>query len=419
MTLPPKVLRIVAASPGDVKAERDVLGEVAEELNRGIAAVFGLRLEITRWETDSFPGFHAMGRQGLIDANLRIEGCDLLVGIFWKRFGTPVNGMDSGTEHEFRVAYKSWKTTGKPQIMLYFNQKPYMPVSKTDTDQQGKVLEFRDAFPEEGLWWKYKGKVEFEKAIRNHLTQFILQRATLESAETRSGAVEPETLIDAGSLRKPSRPGGEVARRPLHFIWIVDCSASMNDGGKIQALNASLQEVVPTLQAVARENPNSQLLMRVLSFSDGAQWHAAVPAPIEDFRWQDLHAGGGTDAGAALAMVADQLKIPPMSERSLPPVLVLLLDGAPTDDFDEGLRRLDKEPWGKKSVRIGIAIGSEADKEALKKFMGGNDRQPLEMHNASQLVKYMRWASTSVVGFSPLPPDITIPSPGEQDVDAW
>lgn len=416
MTTPPRILRIVAASPDDVRLERDVLWEVAEELNRGIAAVFGLRLEITRWETDSVPGFHAQGPQGLIDASLRIEDCDLLVGIFWKRFGTPVVGADSGTEHEFKVAYKSWRATGKPQIMIYFNQKPYMPNSKADTEQQARVLEFRDAFPGHGLWWKYKGKAEFEKAIRNHLTQFILRRATLEGVDARS--VEPETLAERHNFRKPLFPGGRLASRPLHFIWIVDCSASMDDGGKIQALNASLRQLVPHLLSVAQENPNAQLLMRVLSFSNGARWHVALPTPIENFHWEDLHADGGTDAGAALAMVADELKMPPMSHRSLPPVLVLLLDGTPTDDFDEGLSRLNKEPWGKKSVRIGIAIGRNADNIALQKFMGGSDRQPLQIHNAEQLLQYMRWASASVVGSSPLPPNIT-PSPGDQEVYVW
>ena len=52
------VLRIVVASPGDVQPERDALPAVLEDLNRGIAAAYGLRLELGRWETDAYPGFH-------------------------------------------------------------------------------------------------------------------------------------------------------------------------------------------------------------------------------------------------------------------------------------------------------------------------------------------------------------------------
>ena len=76
------VLRIIVASPGDGQAERDVLPVVLEELTRGIAAEHGLRLELGRWETDAYPGFHPQGPQGLIDPSLRIEDCDVLLGIF-------------------------------------------------------------------------------------------------------------------------------------------------------------------------------------------------------------------------------------------------------------------------------------------------------------------------------------------------
>ena len=108
------ILRIVVASPSDVQAERDALRTVLEELNQGIAGEHGLRLELARWETDAYPGFHPEGPQGLIDAILRIEDCDILIGIFWKRFGTPVQDANSGTEHEFRRAYEAWQQHAPP-----------------------------------------------------------------------------------------------------------------------------------------------------------------------------------------------------------------------------------------------------------------------------------------------------------------
>ncbi|MEZ4834079.1 MAG: hypothetical protein R2873_19210 [Caldilineaceae bacterium] len=43
-------------------------------------------------------------------------------------------------------------------------------------------------------------------------------------------------------------PGGALASRPLHFIWIADCSGSMGHGGKIQALNNAIREVIPHMQ---------------------------------------------------------------------------------------------------------------------------------------------------------------------------
>ncbi len=167
---PIQILRIVVASPGDVQAERDALTTVVEELNRGIAGDRSLRLELGRWETDAYPGFHPEGPQGLIDSVLNIQDCDVLIGIFWKRFGTPVKDAKSGTEHEFLRAYEAWQAQDRPQIMVYFNQKSYTPKSKAETDQWGQVLEFQERFPKEGLWWPYKGKAQFERLVRGHLT---------------------------------------------------------------------------------------------------------------------------------------------------------------------------------------------------------------------------------------------------------
>ncbi len=120
------------------------------------------------------------------------------------------------------------------------------------------------------------------------------------------------------------RPGGELASRPLHFIWIADSSGSMGDDGKIQSLNTAIREAVPHMKKVAEDNPNAQVLVRAVKFSNGAQWHISQPTPVADFAWADLTADGETDMGKGLELVAEQLKMPPMSDRALPPVLVLL-----------------------------------------------------------------------------------------------
>ena len=96
-----------------------------------------------------------------------------------------------------------------------------------------------------------------------------------------------------------------------------------------------------------------------------------------DFKWTDLQTEGVTDLSRALALVAEQLRIPPMSDRALPPVLVLISDGQPTDDFNKGLQALVNEPWGKKAVRIAIAIGEDADTKVLQKFIGHPELKPL------------------------------------------
>jgi uncharacterized protein YegL len=188
-----------------------------------------------------------------------------------------------------------------------------------------------------------------------------------------------------------------MATRPLHFIWIADCSGSMAVDGKIQALNNAIREAIPHMQGVADENPNADVLVRAVKFSTGAQWHISQPTPVQGFKWDDLSAGGVTDLGKALRMVAEQLHIPPMTDRALPPVLVLISDGQPTDDFAGGLQALLDLPWGRKAVRVAIAIGEDADLEVLQKFIAHSELQPLQAHNPEALVRYIKWVSTAVL----------------------
>lgn len=192
-------------------------------------------------------------------------------------------------------------------------------------------------------------------------------------------------------------PGGALSTRPLHFIWMVDTSGSMSYDGKIQALNNAIREAIPHMQQVAEDNPNAQVLIRSITFSSGASWNIPKPTPVAEFQWTDVKADGVTDLGNALFMVADQLRMPPMNERALPPVLVLLSDGQPTDEFDAGLKALMSEPWGQKAVRVAIAMGADADHDTLQKFIGNPSMRPLQANNPEALVRHIKWASTAVL----------------------
>jgi len=193
------------------------------------------------------------------------------------------------------------------------------------------------------------------------------------------------------------RPGGELATRPLHFIWVADCSISMKTNGKIEALNNAIKQTLPMMREVANENPNAEVLVRALKFSSGASWHIEDATPIDKFNWIDLDASGVTDMGEAFKLLKDALKIPPMTERALPPVIILLSDGQPTDKYREALKDLFKEPWAVKAVRIGIGIGKAANKKVLKEFINQEGIEPLQADNAYQLIEYIKWASTAVL----------------------
>jgi HEAT repeat protein len=225
-----RIMRIVVASPGDVQAERDTVPTVIDELNRGMAAERDLRLELYRWEADAYPGFHPAGPQGLIDPILRIEDCDILIGIFWKRFGTPTTDAQSGTEHEILCAFEAWRRNRRPQIMVYFNQQEYKLKSKEETDQQEQVLNFKRRFPKEGLWWEYNGETQFERLVRIHLTQFIRDQFPRQVG-AEAGAAQDAEGRSADELTKEylanlaERVGtiylfGEEEPRPLDKMFV-------------------------------------------------------------------------------------------------------------------------------------------------------------------------------------------------------
>ncbi len=209
------------------------------------------------------------------------------------------------------------------------------------------------------------------------------------------------------------RPGGEIATRELHFFWVVDCSGSMTIDGKMSQLNTAIREALPHMKSEAEENPHAKMIVKAIKFSNGASWHI-TDTPLEDFEWIDLEAKRDelTDMGSALTLVADQLKIPPMPDRGLPPVIALVSDGMPTDDFNKGLKDLLDQPWAKKALKIGIAIGKDAELAVLEKFMNDVERRPLTANNPDQLAKYIKWVSTVVIKAASAPPSAPAPAGG-------
>lgn len=288
--------------------------------------------------------------------------------------------------------------------------------------------------------------VQIAVAVGDEVDRSVLQRfighPELEplQANNAESLVRFVKWVSTSTLRIPTKgekimpklPGGPLARRPLHFIWIVDCSSSMY-GEKMQELNNAVREALPDMQKAAAENPNAEVKVRVVKFSSGASWQVANPVPVEQFRWEDLEANGVTDMGKALKIVAEQLDSKIMPQRALPPVLVLLSDGMPTDDVRAGLRDLMAQPWGKKAVRLAIAIGGDAEKSVLQRFIGHPELEPLQANNAESLVRFIKWVSTAVLKAASSPASQTqqgdsstnapqLSPPEEEDVeegDVW
>ncbi len=187
-----------------------------------------------------------------------------------------------------------------------------------------------------------------------------------------------------------------VQRRSLYLFLIIDCSNSMQ-GEKIKSLNYAVRGALPAMKKAADDNPEADVYIRVLTFSDGASWRGPA-TPLHDVVWEDISAAGLTDLGAALSLLAEELDPARLTGRILPPVLILVSDGQPTDDFREGFAKLESAPLCVAgAVRIAIAIGPDADLQILQAFIGPDGGAPLDARDAGELANRMRWASTVTI----------------------
>lgn len=195
------------------------------------------------------------------------------------------------------------------------------------------------------------------------------------------------------------RLGGALARKPLHFIFVLDVSGSMLRGGRIQALNNAISEVLPHLKDEARANPHAELLVRVLAFANEAQWVVEQPTPVDQLHWQRLDAvpKGFTELGSALQVLAEAMKQLESEATAYPPAIILVSDGRPTQasgvTFAEGLQDLLNTRWGEAAVRLALGVGRDADLNSMRRFVGSEDIPLLRADNPEQLVEYIVWAS--------------------------
>jgi hypothetical protein len=162
-----RIVTLFIASPGDVATERKHVADVAAGLNRNMAHERDVRFEVLDWKTDARPRLHEQGPQGPIDEDMPVGKCDIVVGILWKRFGTPIPAMgdETGSEHEIRSAIAAWRQSGKPEAVMCFNDAPYRPKDVAESRQATRVLELREEI--QCLQLAYEGADDFRDKIRD------------------------------------------------------------------------------------------------------------------------------------------------------------------------------------------------------------------------------------------------------------
>jgi hypothetical protein len=115
-----KIIRVFLASPGDLQDERRAAKTVVDEFNKLWADALGYHVELVGWE-DTISQY---GRpQATINQDL--ERCEVVVGMIWKRWGTSpskAGPFTSGFEEEFETSLKKRRTSGRPELALFFKE---------------------------------------------------------------------------------------------------------------------------------------------------------------------------------------------------------------------------------------------------------------------------------------------------------
>ncbi len=171
----------------------------------------------------------------------------------------------------------------------------------------------------------------------------------------------------------------QISRRMCPVIFLLDTSGSMS-GAPIGAVNAAIEGVLPELISMNESNADNEIKVAIMTFDFEAQWvtgeNDLVAPEVLKANWIDLNADGLTAMGAAFSELNKKLSVShgfmKRATGSVAPVLFLLSDGDPTDDFQAGLQELKKNNWYKVAVRVAIGYGDSND-DVLREFTGNNE----------------------------------------------
>lgn len=184
--------------------------------------------------------------------------------------------------------------------------------------------------------------------------------------------------------------------RPLPVIVLADTSGSMSVDGKIEALNKGLKDMISSFASESRLR--AEIQVSVITFG-GSQAGLNLPlTPAHQLQsFTPLVADGMTPLGGALSLVCEMIEdkdsIP---SRAYKPVIVLVSDGYPNDDWQGPFASLVNGERSSKATRLAMAIGADSDEIMLGDFTNDPEAPLFHAENARDIHRFFRAVTMSV-----------------------
>lgn len=168
------------------------------------------------WESHSAP---AMGDrpQGIINDQV-VRSCDMLIGAFWTRLGSPTGVEDSGTVEEIK-----WFLKNSKPVMLYYS-KAQVDLDSIDTTQLEILKEFKKSIRDKGIQEQYCSIDELKQKLSRHLT--IVMRGMSVGTVVNPSVVKEARASASESIAPPvvsSKPKASEGASE-EDIWLEDYS---------------------------------------------------------------------------------------------------------------------------------------------------------------------------------------------------
>ena len=171
----------------------------------------GQHISLWHWQRDLVPALHPAGAQGLTDSQMKVEDLDLVIGVFWSTLGTPVFGAESGTVHELELAWESWRSRGRPDVLLFFSRAKVDPQGPAEAlREMVRLAEFRRRIPAEQSFKDFDSLDDFRDRLSRALGTWFGTRKAARRSPSNGLFAAPELLDSIPRLMVTRRLGQVV-----------------------------------------------------------------------------------------------------------------------------------------------------------------------------------------------------------------